>query len=268
MLVGLGLVTFVAGWVTPLADATWIVGLWPLALVLVGGWLVFRDRLPPAARRPIAFGGALGLLLYAAVAASSLVATGGTRVNLASFGASPITDTVVRDATLASGQRLSIDNPNGKIVVRTGGDGTVHVVATRHLAVGGQPPEIRLQPSDGGGLALSSRSPGFHLPFFFGGDGSSSVDYAVEVPVGAPLRLRTGNGDLDLTGLGGPIDAETGSGSIVLSTLGGDVRAHTGSGSIRGTQLTHARDLATGSGSIVLSGVFAEAATVRTARAR
>src|SRR5438552_4047067 len=54
ILIVLGLVPFGFGLLGPLASFSWIVGYWPAVLVLVGVWLMFRDHLHLAARRPIA----------------------------------------------------------------------------------------------------------------------------------------------------------------------------------------------------------------------
>lgn len=54
-----------------LASLGWLVAYWPMALVLLGVWLLFRDSLPAPARRPIATLGGLGLLAYGVLAAAA-----------------------------------------------------------------------------------------------------------------------------------------------------------------------------------------------------
>src|SRR5439155_528479 len=82
-----GLVVFGAASFGALASLSWIVAYWPAVLVLLGVWLLFRDHLPIAARRPIATLGGLALLAYGILAAAASMATAGTqgRTGFANF---------------------------------------------------------------------------------------------------------------------------------------------------------------------------------------
>src|SRR4030081_975775 len=70
ILVGLGVVLFGVSWLGPLAGFSWIVAYWPVVLVLVGVWLLFRDHLPVSPRRALATLGGLALLGYGLLAAA------------------------------------------------------------------------------------------------------------------------------------------------------------------------------------------------------
>jgi hypothetical protein len=279
ILVGLGVVLFGVSWLGPLAGFSWIVAYWPVVLVLVGVWLLFRDHLPVSARRPIATLGGLALLAYGVLAAASTVAAGGTlaRTGFApGFGSSPFGDTVTLDAPIAAGQTFAVNNASGRTTIRSGSGPNVHVVATKHHSLGGHAPDVRLTPGDSGvTLEASNITRGF--PF----GGSSSVDYAIEVPssvgvkaqsasgqveidgVGSGVQAETTSGSLNLSNLGGAVQARSTSGSIELSNVGGDVNVGTSSGQIRGTQLQHVRQASTSSGSISLEGVFQDQASIK-----
>src|SRR5260370_36425348 len=103
ILVGLGVVLFGVSWLGPLAGFSWIVAYWPAVLVLLGVWLLFRDQLPIAARRPIATLGGLALLAYGVLAAAATVAAGGARQG---FSSSPFFYTVTLYPPIAPGPTL------------------------------------------------------------------------------------------------------------------------------------------------------------------
>jgi len=279
VLFGLGLVLFGLSALAPLASLSWIVSFWPAALVLLGLWLLFRDHLPPLARRPVGTLGGLAVLVYGVLAAASSVAAGGAlaRTGLApGFGPAPFADTVMLDQPLAAGQTLSINNASGATVVRASADTTsVHLVATRHFSVSGQGPDVHLTPA-GDGLQLSSTDSSHGLF-----RGPSWVDYDVEVPTGASVRVESSSGHVDIDGVGGAVrattssgqlsisnvagavEAQASSGSLVLTNLAGEVRAQTSSGSIRATAIEHLRSAHSNSGAIQLDGVFTDAAEVQ-----
>jgi hypothetical protein len=279
ILVGLGLVLLGAASLGPLASMSWIASYWPVALVLLGAWLLFRESIPAPARKPIATLGGLALLAYGILAAAASVAAGGNlaRSGVApSFGTAPFADTVNLDEPISAGQTLTIANTNGTTVVHGGDTQTVHVVASRHFAIGGQGPEVQLTPS-ATGWSLGSTTTGRGGSMF--GD-ASFVEYQVEVPAGVAVTAQSGSGQvqvdgmsgavdvtstsgsLNLSNLSGPVQAQTSSGSMTLSNVVGGLRATTTSGSISGTQLQHVQQVQTSSGSVSLESVFADATKI------
>jgi hypothetical protein len=260
VLVGLGVILLGVSSLAPLASLSWIAAYWPVALVLLGGWFLLRESLPVPLRRPIATLGGWALLVYGVVAAVTSVAAGGTLARAGftpGLGASPFADTVTLETSLDAGQTFTVNNPNGRTSIH-GGSGTgVHVVATRHVNIGGQAPEVRLAPSPDG-TTLDSSSPRGRFPF---GD-PTSVDYAIEVPASVAIKAQTSRGNIDVNGVNGTVQAQATSGSIVLTNLAGDVQATTSSGHIHGTQLQHLRQAQSTSGSISLEGTFTDAASI------
>jgi Putative adhesin len=280
VLLGLALVLFGVASLGALASLSWIVAYWPMALVLLGLWLLFRDHLPAPLRPPIATLGGLALLGYGILAAAASVATGGAlaRTDLAaSFGSSPFAETVTLEVPIADGQTFSVDNPNGSTTVHAGTGSNVHVVATKHYSVGGEAPDVRLTP-DGSGVNLSVSNPSRGFPF---GGSNSWVEYAIEVPAAVQVNASSGSGQIDVDGitgavqaktssgalslmnLGGSTQAQSSSGSIDLSNLAGDVKVSTSSGQIRATEVRHLREAKSSSGSISLEGIFTDAASIQ-----
>ena len=262
VLLGLALVLFGVGSLGLLASLSWIVAYWPMALVLLGLWLLFRDHLPLPLRRPIATLGGIVLLGYGILAAAATVAGGAalSGTGLAGgFGPSPFAETVTLELPIADGQTFSVDNPTGHTSVHAGTGSNVHVEATKHYAVGGQAPDVRLTP-DGSGVNLSVSNA--HRQFPFGGS-NSWVDYAIEVAPAVQVNANSGSGQIEVDGVAGAVQARSSSGSIGLTNIAGDVKVSTSSGSIRATNVRHVREATSSSGAILLEGTFTDQAKVQ-----
>jgi hypothetical protein len=264
VLIGLGLLLF--GWAAsaPIASLAWIVGYWPIALVLVGVWLLFRDQLPTAIRQPVATLGGIVLLGYGLLAAVASVASAGSlaRTDFGfHFGSAPYTDTFTVDHPIASGETFSVINSSGRTSIKAGQSNPVHVVATRHFSEKDQPPTVNLTPGPGTlHLEMTDTQRAFGH--------NSSVDYVVEVPADVQVKATSSSGALELSGINGAVQAEASSGGLELTNIGGELRAKTSSGRLRGTGLLHVRDVQSSSGAITLNGVFNEAARVQSTSGR
>jgi len=277
---GLALVLFGVGSLGSLASLSWIVAYWPMALVLLGLWLLFRDQVPRPLRRPIARLGGIALLAYGILAAAASVATGRALAGnelATSFGPSPFADTATLDAPIASGQTFHVDNPTGHTTIQAGTGPNVHVVATKHYSMDGHGADVHLTP-DSSGVTLSASNSS--RPFPFGG-ARSWVDYSVEVPSGVRVNANSESGSIEVDGVAGPVQAETSSGtltlmnladaaqarstsgSVVLNNIAGDIVANSSSGQIRATSVRHIREVKSSSGSISLEGTFTDAAQVQ-----
>jgi hypothetical protein len=279
ILVGLGLVLLGAASLGPLASLSWITSYWPVALVLLGAWLLLREAIPAPVRRPVATIGGLALLAYGILAAAASVAAGGAlaRTGIApGSGSAPFADTIERNEPISAGQTLTISNTNGPTIVHGGDGDTVHVVASRHFAIGGQGPDVQLtQTANGWNLGSTTTGRGA-FPF---GD-ASWVEYQVEVPasvavttqsssgqvqinsVNGPVDATTSSGSLNLSNLSGPVHAQTSSGSMTLDNLVGGLRASSTSGTIKGTQLQQVQQVQTNSGSVSLESLFTGATRI------
>ncbi len=280
VLIGLGLVLFGAASFGALASVSWIVGYWPAVLVLLGVWLLFRDYLPLAARRPIATLGGLALLAYGILAAAASMATAGTmaRSGLANFGAPPFTETQTLESAISPGQTFNVNNPSGRTTIHgSTASPSVHVVATKRFSISGHAPDVHLTQTVGD-VSLDATTSGGRSPF----SGPNSVDYTIDVPsavtvkvvassgqieidgVAGNVQTEMGSGQISVTNVNGAVQAHSSSGSIRLSNIGGEVRATTSSGQINGTELRHVREVSASSGSVSLEGTFADPAQIHT----
>jgi len=242
ILLGLGVVQLGVASLGPLASWAWIAVYWPVALILLGAWLLLRESVPLPLRGPIATVGGLALLVYGVVAAAASVAAGGA---LERAGVPPAPDagqlanTVTVEQPIAADGIFTVSNSSGSTTIRGGDGNTVRVVANSHFSFAGQPPEVSLTPS-GDGLTLQASSGGRGFPF----GGGNVVDYTIDVPSGVSVNAQSSSGPITVTGVSGPVQLSASSGSI------------------EATDLQHLRSAQTSSGSISLEGVFTDAATV------
>ena len=77
-----------------------------------------------------------------------------------------------------------------------------------------------------------------------------SVNYVIQVPDKAAVKLRNVSGSVDLASLGGPVEVDVTSGTVKVSTAAQGVDLRTVSGTITATDVTGDADLKTVSGTI------------------
>jgi DUF4097 and DUF4098 domain-containing protein YvlB len=146
---------------------------------------------------------------------------------------------------------LDVATGSGKIRVRNGDSGTVHVYGLIRAH-----DDLRARAEDkvryfesnppieqSGNVIRIGRVPENQYR-------NVSISYEIVVPGETRLHARTGSGEQSVEGIRGPADVGTGSGSITLSNIGSDVTARTGSGRIELDSVRGRVDAHTGSGSI------------------
>src|SRR5262245_24886381 len=209
ILICLGLLLFGVTALSPLASIAWIVSYWPVAVVLLGLGLLFHEHVPAPIRAPIATVGGIALLAYGVLAAMASVAAGGAFAQPGfgfNLGSAPFSDEITLEQPIASGSVFRVDNSSGRTFIHGGSSNSIHVVARRHFAVEGQPPEVALTPNDDGislDLRTSPRPP-------FGSSGWA--DYTIDVPAGVRVIANASSGQLEIQDVSGPVQAQTSSG--------------------------------------------------------
>ncbi|MFJ5547384.1 hypothetical protein [Streptomyces sp. NPDC093225] len=143
---------------------------------------------------------------------------------------------------------VEIEVDDASVSVTPGSGGAVDYRGTARWF--GQRPTVE-QSLLGDVLRLTARCSDGGLPLVVGP--GCSLDLAVTVPKGVPVRVESASGPIGLSGLTGPVDARSASGEVRLYGLGGPVRAEVGSGTVRATALTSAQaEVRVGSGSAVV----------------
>jgi Putative adhesin len=118
---------------------------------------------------------------------------------------------------------------DGDVTVEVGTGTQVGVAYTEHYQL--KKPTVSSSTSNGG-LQLTATCPGG----LFGSN--CQINYVLTVPAAAALNLRSGDGDIQVSGSTAPLSLDSGDGGIEFDNVTGDVVAHTGDGSISGTQVS------------------------------
>lgn len=155
-------------------------------------------------------------------------------------------------ASLASGQRVVIDNPYGDVRLRFGGYENAietHAVAQQPLLA----TPIALQPVAEGKLyTIAPRLPAGTLVA-----DSQRLDLVVFIPIGHPVSVRTERGTIESRGIRGDIDLKSTEGNIAIRGTQGSISAETGAGSIEASLATapagSTQRLATSTGNIIVA---------------
>jgi DUF4097 and DUF4098 domain-containing protein YvlB len=136
--------------------------------------------------------------------------------------------------TVAVNGALTIENTNGRIIVRPGSGNTVEVVATRIAKAGSDEAAKKLladtrieETVSESSVKLSSRTARMN----FGGT-QYTVDYEVRAPIGIALTLSATNGEIDVADWEGRVEMSATNGSLEGTGLKGEVEASTTNGRI------------------------------------
>src|SRR5579859_2210240 len=205
VLIGFGAFIQATTFGAPFEQFWWLAHYWPLSLVAVGAWLLLRDRLPVAARAPVAIIGVAALVLIGllvAAAGMALVVTPYTHTpitmpmpwpmfqGIPESGTPPVQDTVTLSAPVGSAELVSLVNTRGSTVVRSSGGSEVRVQATRHYWFTNQPPAVELVPRSGAlAVEVAPAPPG------------SYHDYVIDSPTALGVDVRSASGPVSVSGL-------------------------------------------------------------------
>jgi Putative adhesin len=140
----------------------------------------------------------------------------------------------------ASGVNVFADGRADVVVeAALGPDATVDAVSRATL----RRPRLRLSVGRGGDVHVA----GGCGPVIFG---SCRATVTVRVPLGDPVTVHSGAGDVQLSGLSGPVNVDAGAGDITATDLTGTANLHSGSGDIDAHHLTGPMTLASDSGDV------------------
>ncbi|SPF47410.1 conserved exported hypothetical protein [Candidatus Sulfotelmatobacter kueseliae] len=147
-----------------------------------------------------------------------------------------------------SGQpELRVETSDANIRVTTWDQNTIEakVIATRYkIGEGG----IRVdEHQDGNLVEIEVRYPHHSFTIDWG---QHRVDIMIQMPRQGRVNLRTGDGNIEITGLKGEMDLHSGDGSETLDGLDGKLRANTSDGHIRADGRFDELDLKTGDGRV------------------
>ncbi|MFI5345932.1 MAG: DUF4097 family beta strand repeat-containing protein [Elusimicrobiota bacterium] len=105
----------------------------------------------------------------------------------------------------------------------------------------------------GSTLTLVARAPGSRMSF--GPGKQCSAGFAVSAPAGVSVKAASGSGNVSLGAFSAKADIKTGSGDVAVSGFSGELIARSGSGRVGGDASGPKIDVNTGSGNVDLSGL-------------
>jgi hypothetical protein len=147
--------------------------------------------------------------------------------------------------------QLTIDNFAGDVTLVGGQPGAITVVAVKHapFAANLDRIEVILQPQ-AGGLLIETRKPSTMI--------NAWVTLNIRAPAGTVLDLKTGSGNVEVSGIKSGAKVHTGSGNVVAHDMTGGVDLQTGSGSVSAVTILGSLQVDTGSGRVDVEGVVGE----------
>ena len=156
--------------------------------------------------------------------------------------------------------RLDISAGSGKVVVRGGSPGVVHVHG--EVRGGGFPFESRTRRTEqiaanppieqsGNSIHIGRRSDDSLFTWV-------SISYTVETPEDTELKVKNGSGGIEVSGLKEPLTLAVGSGSVRVENAGDDLSLNVGSGGARVSHLGGNVTFQGGSGTMAFDDVREE----------
>jgi len=151
-----------------------------------------------------------------------------------------------RTYNISGTPELRIETTDANIHVDTWDQKTIEAhITTSHYKIG----EGGIKVSDhqsGDAVDIEVRFP--HTAFHFGFN--QRVDVDIHMPREGRVNLRTGDGEIRLSGLKGAMELESGDGGEDINGVDGNLRAHTGDGHIRAEGRFDQLDLSSGDGRV------------------
>lgn len=139
-----------------------------------------------------------------------------------------------RSYPIEAGGSLTLENTNGKMVVRPHDGATIEIVATRIAKAGSDEDAKKLlaetrmeETASAASVKVSSRTSRIN----FGGT-QYQVNYEVRAPAGIALNLSATNGTIDVSDWNGRVEMSATNGSLEGTGLKGEVEASTTNGKI------------------------------------
>ena len=159
----------------------------------------------------------------------------------------------VREDTFTVGDspRLVVRSESGQIIVTTGPDNAIRVMATLR-----RPSWLTYQTSQSGDTVTIDVEDEGGFPLFALGR-SPGADLEVTVPFATRVDLRNSNGNIEVQGVHESGAITSSNGKIVLQSVTGDFRIRTSNGSVTIRQSEGSFDVETSNGSISFSGSMA-----------
>ncbi|HNS50682.1 MAG TPA: hypothetical protein PKO09_05820 [Anaerolineae bacterium] len=136
------------------------------------------------------------------------------------------TERVEETIDVGTAPELVVDSFAGRVTIRAGGDGSVRIVATKHVPAGVSPEEIVLtMRTEGSRVRVTARPTQTNVT-------KRWVEFDITVPAQTALDVRTGAGAVEVRGVQGDLEVDAGAGGIEIEGAAGSARLTAGAGGI------------------------------------
>lgn len=136
------------------------------------------------------------------------------------------TERVEETFEVGSAPELEVDSFAGRVTIHAGGDGSVQVVATKHVREGAGPGEIILEMSaEGSRIHVTARPRRVNVA-------NRWVELDITVPAQTALDVRAGAGAVEVRSVQGDLTVDAGAGGIEIKGAAGAARLTAGAGGI------------------------------------
>jgi DUF4097 and DUF4098 domain-containing protein YvlB len=152
---------------------------------------------------------------------------------------------------------LEISNFAGSVHIRSGEGGEIRVEATKKASRHKDLHRMEVDIAERGDTVVVRTRKTASL-------NQASVELNVTAPANTGLRLKTGAGMIDVSGLTGDMEVDTGAGTVVLRDTESRVRARSGAGTVEVRNASGPAEIGVGAGTIVYEGVLEGDSTFNT----
>jgi Putative adhesin len=193
------------------------------------------------------------LLLLLAVLVLALVSVAAVLL-LRSFGESVPGTSVAKDSIDSAGPepRVQLTNAAGQVRVEgVDGSGSVEYEATRY-AMAADPAAAKQRASE---VPVDISREGSKVVIETDGGDDTGADYALELPTGGSVEVRSEAGDVEVSGLSGNVTVDAEAGDVTVRDVGGGIRVEAPQGDVTLANVntdTGGVDIEVGSGDVFL----------------
>lgn len=172
-------------------------------------------------------------------------------------------DTVDKTLPFSPGDLLSLHAENGQVSIRGGNSSQMRMSADIKVEIFQHAPPARLREmaqdlldqveirvvAQSVGVSIETVSPETSFP----PEAVVTVDYDIEIPEKAGIRVESGNGDVGIDGTEGSVDVDLGNGDISLTGIQGNLDVRLGNGSVHAIETAGTLDAEVGNGEFSVS---------------
>jgi predicted membrane protein len=159
-------------------------------------------------------------------------------------------ETIERTFRVPSPANLTLSNIRGSVDIQSGDDGSISVIAVKHLESGdAKRTTIEMDQAADGSLKVRTQYMENNV-WLFRSSLPCKVDYTIRIPSTCSLSISGVSNSATISGVNGPVSIKSVSGLVKLSDIHGNLKANTVSGTLSAKTLSGSLQANTVSGQI------------------